>query len=258
MSEEKNHFRLTAQKIWNTAVKNKNKYAKEIDGELETHKRLLNLHQIGKFYYFVFDIFQGGFDYVSESVKDVLGYDSDEMNTTMFLDNVHPDDKSYLLNFEFMSIQFFKELPFDKIAKYKAQYDFRVKGKNNTYIRVLQQVIQIDYDQNNFYRSLGIHTDISHIKTEGIPCLSIIGLDGEPSYYNIPDANTFTKKYGLFTNREKEVLRCIMEGKSSKCIASELNLSLHTVHTHRKNILQKANVQTPAELISRSVTEGWV
>ena len=149
-------------------------------------------------------------------------------------------------------------MPFDKIQKYKTQYDYRIKAKNNNYVRILQQVVPIDYDETNFYHTLGIHTDISHIKQEVIPCFSIIGIDGEHSYYNIQDSLDFTKSYDLCTKREREVLKALVEGKSSSDISICLNISLHTVNSHRKNILNKANCKTPVELVAKAITEGWV
>jgi DNA-binding CsgD family transcriptional regulator len=256
MEKSTTDFYIAAKKIWGTVTKTYSDYTKELEFELELHKRLLNLLQIGKYYYFVFNIFQGEFDLMSKNVKDVLGYEPEEMTVMFLLDNVHPDDKKYLLNYEFKSIEFFKTLDFDKIKKYKAQYDFRIKAKDNKYVRILQQTIQIDYDQTNFYRSLAIHTDISHIKKDGEPCFSIIGLDGEPSYYNIQDPDVFTKSYDLFTKREREILKHIVEGKNSKTIAEELYISLHTVNTHRKNILIKANCRSPIDLVTKVINEG--
>ena len=256
MEKSTSNFYLAAKKIWNVAVKTESEYTEEL--ELELHKRLLNLLQIGKYYYFIFNIFQGEFDLISESVKDVLGYEPEKMTAMFLIDNVHPDDKKYLLNYEFKSIEFFKTLDFDKIKKYKAQYDYRIKAKDNKYVRILQQTIQIDFDQTNFYRSLAIHTDISHIKKDGTPSLSIIGSDGEPSYYNIRDESAFIKSYDLFTKREREILKYIVEGKSSKTIATDLNISLNTVNTHRKNIINKANCKSPIDLVTKVINEGWI
>ncbi len=252
------NFHLKAKEIWGTAVNVGSEYTKKLELQLELDKRLLNIFQVGSFYYFVFNIFKGDFDFVSDEIKNILGYEPEEFTGTLLMNKIHPEDKTYFLNYENASIQFFKTLTFEQIPKYKAQYDYRIKTKKNTYIRILQQVIQIDYDESNYYRSFGIHTDITHIKKEGTPCLSIIGLDGEPSYHNIQNTEVFTKSYDLFTNREREILKCIVESKSSKEIASQLHISLHTVHTHRKNILFKANCTTPIDLVTKTLCEGWV
>lgn len=51
------------------------------------------------------------------------------------------------------------------------------------------------------------------------------------------------------TDREKEVLELVTEGKTSKEIGVILNLSRHTVDSHRRNILEKTNVKSFQELI---------
>lgn len=195
---------------------------------------------------------------MSSGVTKVLGYEPNELSVSFLLDRIHPDDKAYFLNFEYRIAEFFKKLPFEKIKSYKVQYDYRIKAKNDSYVRVLHQAVQMEYDTENFYRCFDVQTDITHIKPVGIPVFSIIGLDDEPSYYNIQDTNIFNKSYDLFTKREREILKYIVEGYNSRQIADNLFLSLHTISTHRKNILHKTDCKTPVDLVSKAINEGWV
>jgi len=64
--------------------------------------------------------------------------------------------------------------------------------------------------------------------------------------------------YELLTSREREVLQLLAEGKSNKDVAGMLNLSLHTVETHRSNILQKLNLHGTPELILYSIRKGVI
>jgi len=59
--------------------------------------------------------------------------------------------------------------------------------------------------------------------------------------------------YDLLTTREREILQLVAEGKSNKEVASALNLSLHTVETHRRNLQEKLNLHSVAELILYAV-----
>jgi DNA-binding NarL/FixJ family response regulator len=52
------------------------------------------------------------------------------------------------------------------------------------------------------------------------------------------------------TDREQDVLRLILGGKTNKAIAAELFISENTVKTHVKNIYSKYNVSSRAEIIS--------
>ncbi|HMD50291.1 MAG TPA: response regulator transcription factor [Bryobacteraceae bacterium] len=64
--------------------------------------------------------------------------------------------------------------------------------------------------------------------------------------------------YELLTPREREILQLLAEGKSNKDIAGMLNLSLYTVETHRRNLQDKLNVHSFAELILYAVRKGVI
>jgi two-component system response regulator NreC len=64
--------------------------------------------------------------------------------------------------------------------------------------------------------------------------------------------------YDLLTDREREVLQLLAEGKANKEVATSLNISPYTVETHRKHILEKLNLHNPAELILYAVRKGII
>lgn len=55
--------------------------------------------------------------------------------------------------------------------------------------------------------------------------------------------------YELLTEREREVLQLLAEGKSNKEAAQMLNISLHTIETHRTNFMQKLGLHNIAEIV---------
>ncbi len=59
--------------------------------------------------------------------------------------------------------------------------------------------------------------------------------------------------YDLLTDREKEVLQLLAEGKSNKEVATLLSLSLYTVETHRSNLMQKLGLHNTAEIVLYAV-----
>ncbi len=62
-----------------------------------------------------------------------------------------------------------------------------------------------------------------------------------------------TDSYDLLTDREKEVLQLLAEGKSNKEVATLLDLSLYTVETHRSNLMQKLGLHNTAEIVLYAV-----
>jgi DNA-binding NarL/FixJ family response regulator len=65
-------------------------------------------------------------------------------------------------------------------------------------------------------------------------------------------------RFELLTEREREILQLIAEGNSNKEVAARLFLSVYTVETHRKNILEKLQLHGPADLILYAVRRGMV
>jgi DNA-binding NarL/FixJ family response regulator len=61
----------------------------------------------------------------------------------------------------------------------------------------------------------------------------------------------------LLTIREREIIKLIAEGKSSKEIASLLYISSRTVQHHRANIMRKLNIKKTADLVKYAIQKGY-
>jgi DNA-binding NarL/FixJ family response regulator len=66
-------------------------------------------------------------------------------------------------------------------------------------------------------------------------------------------ARGLTDSYHLLTDREKEVLQLLAEGRSNKEVATLLDLGVSTVETHRANLMQKLNLHNTAEIVLYAV-----
>lgn len=62
----------------------------------------------------------------------------------------------------------------------------------------------------------------------------------------------------LLTNNEKEILKEIALGKTTKEIAADRNLSIHTIITHRKNIFRKIDVNNVHEATKYAMKAGII
>lgn len=71
----------------------------------------------------------------------------------------------------------------------------------------------------------------------------------EQEVFSAPDA---------LSEREKEVLVCIVHGMTNKEIATKLYLSTHTVNTHRRNIISKLQIHSPAGLTIYAIVNKLV
>ena len=75
---------------------------------------------------------------------------------------------------------------------------------------------------------------------------------------NITKNNTLVVSKEFFSGKEKEVLKLVIEGKTTKEIAETLHKSVHTINSHRKNIFQKTESKTIAELVSNCIKNNWI
>jgi two-component system nitrate/nitrite response regulator NarL len=66
---------------------------------------------------------------------------------------------------------------------------------------------------------------------------------------NVLNTETHTKTKGLLTKRQIEILELIALGKTSREIADALFIGIHTVDTHRKNMVQILNLKGKGELM---------
>ena len=64
--------------------------------------------------------------------------------------------------------------------------------------------------------------------------------------------------YDLLTDREKEVLQLLAEGRSNKDVAAFLDLGVSTVETHRANLMQKLNLHSTADIVLYAVRKRLI
>jgi len=246
-----------AKKIWSKMVEGASTEVWDLRSSV--YNKLLSIISVGDFYYYIFNVKTTEIEFVSDDVEKILGYEKSSFNVPFILQRIHPEDVSWFIDFEDTSVDFLKSLPVDKVLKYKVRYDYRIKKADGGYIRILSQVLAIEHALNGeVIRTLGVHTDITDIKREGKPILSFVGLEGEPSFINVKPKKKFTPDTEIFTDREKEILLHLVNGKSSIQVSELLNISKVTVDTHRRNMMRKANCKKITELINRAIIWGYI
>ena len=62
----------------------------------------------------------------------------------------------------------------------------------------------------------------------------------------------------MLSEKEKEVLKHLVDGLSYKMIADKLNLSFHTIHSHIKNIYEKLHVNSKGEAVAKALKQKLI
>ena len=87
------------------------------------------------------------------------------------------------------------------------------------------------------------------------PAVSKVLLEG---YLGDAGGQEVEDNLALLTDREREVLQLIAEGKTNKEIATLLSVSINTVETHRKHIMEKLDLHNTAEIVRFAVRKKIV
>lgn len=221
------------------------------------------LFSAGRFYYYILNFDTYEMEYVDARIQSVLGIQPEEFNLDRIFELIHPDDLKQMHNKEAKAVDFIlNKIPVDDILRYKVVYVVRYRHTDGSYKTILQQSKALSLSEDGKVQQvLGIHTDVSYLKMPVDHKISFIG-DDRPSFYAVSTDEDFKPEeydyHKLFTPREKEILSTIAKGKSFGEIAEILNLSPHTINTHKKNILRKTDCNNTTELIARCVRLGII
>jgi DNA-binding CsgD family transcriptional regulator len=136
--------------------------------------------------------------------------------------------------------------------KIKGTIVLRVKKENGGYFIGLLQAVPLALDSHGhiayMYTSI---TDVTHLNLVAHELQANIIDESDPD--EVKFINIINKEPDItikLSKSELKVLKLLAEGMNAKQIADSLFISEHTVKTHRKNMIQKANVKNTAELIS--------
>lgn len=175
--------------------------------------------------------------YTSKMTMPMLGVAPEDLNPAHFVNLVHPNDLKIL---EWARTQIFmeeKKLFMNEKGSALMSYAIRFKNPEGNYVQLLgQNYIFYTAKPKKVVYAIQIFTNIERLRFKKACCHQLVGED--MSLFRFPDENLL--RIGqVLTDREKEIVKLIALGLNSKHIAEKLDLSVHTVNTHRSNMLDK-------------------
>ena len=222
-------------------------------------KFLADMLSIGENYYYGLNLFNGSIEGCHPSILKIHNLKEIPNHINQIFDLIHPEDQDFVLQAEEACIEKFLHLNKEDAMFYKASYCFRMRTQNG-YQLFHHQAINIAIDENQrLVKALNIHTNIQHITPINNKVILINGFGPKTESYYISKENSRTKTpQSNLTAREQEILQLVANGFSSEEIADKLSLSIHTIKTHRKNILSKTQTKNSSELIKKCVEWGLI
>lgn len=247
--------------VWESGNKIHNPVKKELF--LDIIEQMANLFAAGSYYYYILDFENLELNMVSDSVRSILGIEPDVYPVSKLLEIVHPEDIEKMHEKETAAGEFlFNKIPKEQIPHYKVVYLLRMRHANGSYKTILHQSKTIVLSNDGkIQQTLGIHTDVTYLNMPIDHKISFIS-NRYPSYHSLQvgeelDLNN-KSSLDAMTKREKEIVKLLSLGKNFNEMAKVLNVSPHTVNTHKRNILKKSNCHNTTELVARCIREGTI
>lgn len=172
----------------------------------------------------------------------------------------HPEDRKLWCDEAFPDLlQFINSEPIVEYADYRFIFNHRYIRKDDSISQFMHEgSITFKNEKKTPVLNLNVFFEIADIKSDETMIMTIFRYSKDLGYQKV-----FTKVYSNnlhsnLTPRELEIVRLCHEGLSSKMIADRLNLSIHTVKNHKRNIMDKTLTHNISELIHLCIKNHWL
>lgn len=233
-------------------------------------KSFASMFALGNSYLYILNLHDFEIEYISESVKPFVGKDAGEVDLNALMETILPEEINNLnLKSKLIGDFYTSFLDKEEVLAYKNIFTYKMRDAGGKIRTMLYQAIPLSVLENGAPEHvLCIQTDVSHLKITSTCAVSLINMNGGKNYLNVdisqgkfdPEASVGDRKdiSKLFSEREKEIVISLSRGLNAAQIANELNLSHHTIKTHRRNILQKSGCSNTTELVAKCLTNGII
>jgi DNA-binding CsgD family transcriptional regulator len=198
-------------------------------------------------FFYLADMIKWEVLFTSKRCIDMMGIQPENLNPGNIFTSTHPDDLQRHSVARSRMVKLCSDVFIDhkKYALMSTNLRFVHKQGNAINFLIQGYVFKSTLPEPTVY-CLFINTDISWFGPIKHGYNHYIGND--LTYFRLPDKEIILTGC-IFTDREFEIIKLIKEGLNSKLIGEKLFISSHTVDTHRRNILKKADKQSINELI---------
>jgi hypothetical protein len=209
--------------------------------------QLEELTEANNQFFYVADAIEMKIRFTSKRSSLTIGIPPEDLTFYHFMEATHPDDIQRLSLGRSKLLKMAQDLYVQEKGYAILSTNFRMRVLSGEYSDFLIQnylfYTTIPYKTVFF---LKIHTNIDWHKKIKHGYHYYIGDD--LSYFRYPD-DEMLMKGNVFSEREFEIIRLIEAGFDSEKIAEKLFLSVHTVNTHRRNMLEKSGKTSMSDLI---------
>lgn len=185
--------------------------------------------------------------HISKEFKEICGQHNDLLNIRSILNIIHPQDIDIVASSYKNACQFilnnYSNLP---LGADIFSIEFRIKDINGNYIKLRNT--NTLHEKLNWEKGFKLFSECS-----------IVSSCNDVNNIRTSKKKSLKREHILiFTARELQILHLLALGKSSCEIGLDLEISKHTVDTHRRKMLAKSKLANTAELIATSISNGLI
>ena len=167
-----------------------------------------------------------------------------------FWSRFHPDDINLWIKCLQDLMQFtMNNLSDEQRLRMSYTWNYRIRNAKGKYITIIQNTTPLQFDKAQKPIVGLAHYTVLDCDAHMDICASAKFLNANNEYETLFYKNESSNHLlNIISNRERDIIRLLITKNTSKEIASNLNISKHTVDTHRRNILKKLNLSSTFEL----------
>jgi len=213
------------------------------------------LESTGQFFH-VADLIQLQIFYCCRKCHAFFGIMDDHVDPSIYFNHTHPDE---IKRFGLARAKVFKmasDMYLNRKEMMIISSNYKTRNASGEYFDILYQLclLYTESPHKTVY-SIQVCTDVSKMLSTHHGYHYYLGDD--ISQFRYPDPKLLMTG-NVFSKREFEIIKSIAEGLDSKEIADKLFLSVHTVNTHRRNILEKTMKRNTHELVIELQDRGMI
>lgn len=218
-----------------------------------------------RYYYFILDYILHKIEYVHPSIQSILKCRYYDFDFNYLLARIHPEDIYEVLKAE-LEIMSHKQplldMPMNDSSDFLCSYIFRLMDETGKWITILNQCKPLKYLKSGKVKFLlCIHRDITFIIEAGEK--NSIELGNSETNIQLKNwSSELTKSSSenklILSKRELEIVNLLSQGHASKQISRLLSISVHTVETHRRNLIRRLGLKNTTEVVSSCIYKGLI
>lgn len=213
---------------------------------------------------FLIDYQHHQYVYISPNAIDVLGYSAERMlkeGPLAFMEKFHPSEKTIFQDKLYPDLlKMLGSLKGKPLSAIKFSFNFRIRQADGQYQMMTQQSGILEVDEKKApIRVMGTISKAPKQAYQGEIFLRVYELDPTLGWSVVRESLYSTgesKKSKNLTETEIKILEFVFQGKTSKQVASDMNLSTETVNRHRKNVLKKLKASNIVDAINIARERG--